>query len=1792
MSLTDKRSANDDNGFYVENEEDYEEYDKQFHGYGEHEINDSEDSSSARPYLFSTEQYPCFCEENKQPLTRDEVLETFENLQKCFGFQEDSKKNMYDHFMVQVDSRASRLTCEEAIITLHADYIGGENANYRKWYYATMLSVDGASDLTLDVDTANFEKEQALNDESIKFKTTTENEKISKTFILDEALNSKTLDPVDQHWKMVNGALNAHTMVEQIALYLLIWGEANQIRFTPETICFIYKLAWDKYKHYKTLDHDRPIAKEFEFLEKVINPLYTFLKLQTYKKVNGEFMKRDRDHKSVIGYDDVNQLFWYKKGLQKIKVDNKIELISLPKNERYDRLKDVNWNKVFFKTYKERRTWWHMITNFNRIWIIHLSTFWYYTAFNSPTLYTMNYIQTLDNKPLPQATFSIVSLGSVIACIIQIFATIGEWYFVPHEWPGRQKLLKRFLLILLITIINISPSGYILIYVGLATFSKSAYILSIIQFVISIITTLFFSIVPLGSLFGSYLTVPKKNGKKYFASKAFTASFPELPFADRVSSYIIWFIVFACKFTESYYFLTLSLKDPIRVLSTMKMTRCVGEKYIGNILCLYQPQIVLGLIYLTDLVLFFLDTYLWYIIVNCIFSCISSYKGGFSVLSPWKNQYGSLPKRIYTKILATNDMAIKWKPTILISQIWNSIVITMYKEHIISLDHVDRLLYHQIESEVYGKVALKDPSFFVAKSDTTDNVVTEYFPKKSEAERRLSFFARSLASTIPDPVPVESMPTFTVLIPHYSEKIILDFKEVIKENGIHSKLTILEYLKILYQKEWEFFVNDTRLVAKDGGELKQANAEASFYNQVSAEHEDPYRSKMLDIPFLLVGFKSEHPALKLRTRIWASLRTQTLYRTISGFMNYAKALRVLYRVENPELINAINDEGGDDVKEIETMAFRKFKMVVSMQRYEQFNEHEKEAAELLLKNYPHLQIAYLEKIKTESILESDDGYSYYSCVIDGFSEIEDNGKRKPKYKIKLSGNPILGDGKADNQNHALIFYRGEYIQVIDANQDNYLEECLKIRSVLSEFEEFTDLDVNPYVAGIQVEKKCPVAIVGAREYIFSENAGVLGDVAAGKEQTFGTLSARTLAIIGGKLHYGHPDFLNAIFMTTRGGISKAQKGLHLNEDIYAGMNAVCRGGRIKHSDYYQCGKGRDLGFGSILNFTTKIGAGMGEQLLSREYYYMGTQLPLDRFLSFYYAHAGFHINNAFIILSVNLFMGVIMNLGALNQESIKCRYNRDVPITDILEPLGCYNIQPVLDWVSRFVLSIFICFFIAFLPLILQEFTERGFWKAFTRLFMHFISLSPIFEVFVCQIYSKSLTDNLIFGGAKYISSGRGFATARLPFSEQYSKFASTSIYDGSYIFLALLFATLSMWQPAILWFWITTVSLCLAPFIFNPHQFSMGDFFVDYKDYMSWLTKGNSKFETKSWITFVRENRSRFTGYKTGKLSSKIKNIQKPSLFNLITGNLLVSLFYLVSVFFAYTFINSQNGVQNVKPTNSLLRLIISVFFPILFNCVILVITVPISLTFGNTLNCCLKNTATLIAAVAHALSVIVYLIDFQILWLLEGYNISRTLLALICTISMQNLLFQTITILLLTREEKHSDVNKAWWDGSWITAKTDNFKIILFFREFFVKAIELSLFSLDFILGHFLLFIQTPILFIPYIDKWHSIMLFWFKPHSYLLRIPLAKKKKKSRQRIVIKYALLYFLLLSVFLILLIVPPFTASYIPDVNRFIPTIMDGIVQPRHQNNNDTGEFAPQTVLRNTPDAPIIKTMF
>ena len=105
----------------------------------------------------------------------------------------------------------------------------------------------------------------------------------------------------------------------------------------------------------------------------------------------------------------------------------------------------------------------------------------------------------------------------------------------------------------------------------------------------------------------------------------------------------------------------------------------------GDALCLNQPVFMLTIMFIMDLILFFLDTFLWYIIWNTVFRIACSFTLGLSIWTPWKEVFTRLPKRIYSKLLTTVDMEVKYKPRVLISQIWNISVISMYHEHLLSI---------------------------------------------------------------------------------------------------------------------------------------------------------------------------------------------------------------------------------------------------------------------------------------------------------------------------------------------------------------------------------------------------------------------------------------------------------------------------------------------------------------------------------------------------------------------------------------------------------------------------------------------------------------------------------------------------------------------------------------------------------------------------------------------------------------------------------------------------------------------------------------------------------------------------------------------------------------------------------------------------------------------------------------------------------------------------------------------------------------------------------------------------
>ena len=125
--------------------------------------------------------------------------------------------------------------------------------------------------------------------------------------------HEKSLTTALDRWQEAMHNMSQFNLLRQIVLYLLCWGEAAQVRFAPECLCFIFKCADDYYRSPESQNRVEPIPEGL-YLQAVTKLLCGFIRDQGYEVVDGKFVERERDHQAMIGYDDVNQLFWYLEG--------------------------------------------------------------------------------------------------------------------------------------------------------------------------------------------------------------------------------------------------------------------------------------------------------------------------------------------------------------------------------------------------------------------------------------------------------------------------------------------------------------------------------------------------------------------------------------------------------------------------------------------------------------------------------------------------------------------------------------------------------------------------------------------------------------------------------------------------------------------------------------------------------------------------------------------------------------------------------------------------------------------------------------------------------------------------------------------------------------------------------------------------------------------------------------------------------------------------------------------------------------------------------------------------------------------------------------------------------------------------------------------------------------------------------------------------------------------------------------------------------------------------------------
>ena len=700
--------------------------------------------------------------------------------------------------------------------------------------------------------------------------------------------------------------------------------------------------------------------------------------------------------------------------------------------------------------------------------------------------------------------------------------------------------------------------------------------------------------------------------------------------------------------------------------------------------------------------------------------------------------------------------------------------------------------------------------------------MADALPRCPEAQRRLAFFLSSLEMDMPVVASIKSMASFSVVTPYFNETVMYSLEELhtpVKANSLFTKvddldergeLTILKYLATCHPLEWVHFLERIDLETMD-------EALELFPDEV---------------------------------RLWASNRGQTLARTIQGMMLYEDALKMLRWLEIGSDASMSSDQ---KLAEMDAITKLKFTYITSCQIYAQQKRDRSTKAldiEFLLHKYPNWRVSYMDEIVCTS--RSSTRYDVVLCKSDVGEDIVD------VYRYALPGNPILGEGKPENQNLALQFTRGEYVQTIDMNQEHYFEEALKMPHFLA-----------TAASTKKSRDSRTVAILGMKEHIFTARASSLARFMTLQEFVFVSLNQKVLADpLESRMHYGHPDVFDKLFIMTQGSVSKASKGVNLSEDVFGGFNAALRNGRVIHNDFMLCGKGRDVSLGQINQFEAKLANGSAESSLSRESHRLGKWLDFPRLNAVYFGHMGFYVCTWLTVAGVFLYAYAKVYVGLHTSTE-----------TQLIDTSNNLNyLSQVLNTQFIFQFGLLMT-----LPLFTTILSENGLRVALTQILELFLTLGPVFYVFETGTKAHYFDIALLRGGSKYRGTGRGFIITRERFVTFFKEYAASHYRKGVELIALMtifgLYGTFDVGKGALAEFclendcddvnislpprvslletysekgqdygvasfavWFLGVVWILAPFFFNTDGLQFSKTKVDVKNWLEWMFYSNKR--------------------------------------------------------------------------------------------------------------------------------------------------------------------------------------------------------------------------------------------------------------------------------------------------------------------------------------------------------------
>ncbi|KAH9669027.1 callose synthase 5 [Citrus sinensis] len=1267
-----------------------------------------------------------------------------------------------------------------------------------------------------------------------------------------------------------------------MGLYLLIWGEAANIRFMPECLCYIFhNMAYELHGllagnvSIVTGENIKPSygGDDEAFLRKVVTPIYRVIETEAKKNKDGNAANSD-----WCNYDDLNEYFWSSDCFSlgwPMRDDG--DFFKSTRNKGQGRKAVQRKSGSTGKSnFVEMRSFWHLFRSFDRLWTFYILALQAMLIAGFQNISPMELFE-IDSLYALSSIFITAAFLRLLQSLLDLILNFPGY----HRWRFSDvlrnvlKLIVSLAWVIVLPICYVQSSNYspvdvkgILPFLPKQSGIPPLYLLAVALYLLpnllaaclflfpmlrrwiensdwhiirlllwwsqiyfmdsqiwySIYSTLCGGVIgafdrlgeirTLGMLrsrfqslpgaFNTYLVPSDKTPKRGFS---FSKKFAEVT-ASRRSE--------AAKFAQLWNEIPIALDmaAQFRSRDSDLWKRICADEYMkcAVIECYETFKIVLNALVVGENEKR---------IINIIIKEIESNISKNTFLANFR--MGPLPalcKKVVELVAILKDADPSKKDTVvlllqdMLEVVTRDMMVNEIRE-LVELGHSNKESGRQLFAGTDARPAIMFPPVGTAQWEEqirrfhlllTVKESAIDVPTNLEARRRITFFSNSLFMDMPRAPRVRKMLSFSVLTPYYSEETVYSRADLELEN--EDGVSIIYYLQKIFPDEWNNFME--RLNCKKESEV----------------------------------WENDENILQLRH--WVSLRGQTLCRTVRGMMYYRRALKLqafLDMASETEILEgykAITIPSEEEKKsqrslyaQLEAVADMKFTYVATCQIYgNQKRNGDRRATDILnlMVNNPSLRVAYIDEVE-----EREGGKVqkvYYSVLVKAVDNLD-----QEIYRIKLPGAVKLGEGKPENQNHAVIFTRGEALQAIDMNQDNYLEEAFKMRNLLEEFNE--DHGVRP------------PTILGVREHIFTGSVSSLAWFMSNQETSFVTIGQRVLARpLKVRFHYGHPDVFDRIFHITRGGMSKASRNVNLSEDIFAGFNSVLRRGNVTHHEYIQVGKGRDVGLNQISLFEAKVACGNGEQTLSRDIYRLGHRFDFFRMMSFYFTTIGSYLSSLLIVFTVYAFLygKLYLSLSGLEESIVKFAETRkDDPLKAVMAQQSLVQLGLLMTF-----------------PMFMEMGLEKGFRSALGDLIIMQLQLATIFFTFSLGTKAHYYGRTVLHGGAKYRATGRGFVVRHEKFAENYRMYSRSHFVKGLEIMILLICysvygkSTKNSTVFAVITFslWFLVISWVFAPFLFNPSGFEWQKIVDDWDDWQKWIGSrgGIGVPANKSWESWWEE--------------------------------------------------------------------------------------------------------------------------------------------------------------------------------------------------------------------------------------------------------------------------------------------------------------------------------------------------